>query len=295
MSVNPWLFRRMVRLGLMPPTLPIYAFSDQASEQVAAMFNASADHTKFAEVALFPHDRFAVEMSLKTETPLLNYQKMRTLTAVFPIKQMPFFDEIKQATINITHVMLEIEYLNGHTIIFPYMYYTGLGCAAVPAIDKFAFEIMSDSNARLSKLLARNSSIAQKYNVRLMSGAMPKQVEFYRNRAAETAGFLSSACAVLASPTVDRVPGSFVGRAPGKHKGQERRVETKWTYVDIDLNRVVAGKKTSDGEACSGVALHSVRAHLRTTKHGVSLVRAHMRGDAAFGVRHRVGRVHKSK
>lgn len=292
---DPWLFRRMVRLGVIPPTLPIYVFSDHASEQVAKL-NGSVDQVRLAQVAPFPHDDFAVEMSCKCSPPQPNDQKMRSLTAVFLVTQEPFFDRIRRDIPNCTHLMMEVEALSGNTVIYPGMYSAGPSWALTPLNDEITLDIITKSNEGWRQILMRNPAIADKYNVQLLNTDDPQySVAQYRERAGDAIAFLTSACAILASPAVDRVSGFSVGRAPGERKGQERRVETKWTHVDIDLDRSVAAGKTSDGDARSGVALHPVRAHLRVTKHGVSPVRSHMRGDAAFGVRHRVGHVHKSR
>jgi hypothetical protein len=108
---------------------------------------------------------------------------------------------------------------------------------------------------------------------------------------AQATAFLTTACAVIASPAVQKSDDSSLARAPGTRRGEERKVTTKWTSVNIVVDRENTNLSAQEEPGRSGVALHPVRAHLRVTRGGISKVRAHMRGDAKFGQRHRIGNV----
>jgi hypothetical protein len=295
-NTDPWLFQRLVRLGFLSASLPIYVFSQKASEQVEQL-NNNFDQKKLAEVGPYPHDGFAIEMSCKTKPPQLNDEKMRTLTVVFRFGSRFFHDKLKSGPLEATHLIMEVESLKGCTTIFPVMYTMGPSKVVLPANESATQEIIEKSNAVFQSEIMRNPVLACKYDVRLINREMMQKVDplFYSRRASETAGFLTSACAALASPVAEKAAAQSVGRVRGERKGQERRVEIKWTHVDIDLDRTTTTGKGQEGEGRHGVALHPVRAHLRVTKHGVFPVRAHMRGDAAFGVRHRIARVRKGE
>jgi hypothetical protein len=285
----------MVRLGILRPSLPVYVFSEEASDQVSQLI-VDYGQARLAEVAPFPHDQFAIEMWCKTEAPQLEGERMRSLTVVYRAGSMPFYDEIKHGPAGARHYLLEVESLGGSTVIYPIMYCNGPGTTLVPVEDSTILEVTKESYAMFWPEIMRNPALARKYDVRMFTKEIvQKDPSLYGNRANEATTFLTAACAALASPVAGRTSAVSVGRARGERKGQERRVEIKWTHVDIDLDRTTKETARGEGDGRHGVALHPVRAHLRMTKHGVFGVRAHMRGDAAFGVRHRVGRVHKGK
>lgn len=300
---NPWLFQRIVRFGFASPALPVYVFSDEACKQVAKL-NKSInprslqDQIRMQELSPYPHDQFAIEMTCRVDDPDFFDDKMRTLTVV---SNMP--DTLKASVFvnppqETMRGIIEFETFNGRTTILPIVFSFGQG-TFVPITDipngrKF---LEATYTYLRSKLPSLSDALRQKYNFRILHiDSLPSEI--YKKRSAETIAFLNSSCAILASPVMKKEDAKRSGRAPplpGDRKDRERIVETRWTHVDIDLDRQVSSSSDGAGESGrTGVALHPVRSHLRVTRHGISQVRAHMRGDVSYGVRHRIGQVHKS-
>jgi hypothetical protein len=292
---NPWLFQRMVRLGIVPPTCPVYVFSEQASEQVSKL-NGAVNQTRIAEIAPYPHEQFAVEMWCRVNHPDYYDQKMRTLTisTMMPEEFRKFLGPGQPDT---SRMVVEVESFLGATVIYPIIFSVGQGVFMELSNTSDGRYVLKKNTEYLRTVACLNADLLRKYNMKGIDADSLEGIPAYNKRAGEAVAFLSTACAVMASPVIASESGKLSGRAPplpGARKGVERRIETKWTYVDIDLDRHAA-PSADDGEAQrNGVALHPVRAHLRVTQHGISPVRAHMRGDAIYGIRHRVGVVSKS-
>lgn len=295
---NPWLFQRMVRIGLVSPTVPVYVFSEEAGEQVAQLNKSFSP--KMFDLAPYPHDEFAIEMTCRANSEEFFDHPMRTLAivSIFP-------EDFKKAIFgpnappDVLRLILEVEAFNGTTVILPDILSPSQG-TFIPMTDLTdSAQLLRQTYMRRKKLIGSTAAdgLLKKYNIKTTDFDDPIFGSFYKKRSGETVSFLTSACAIMASPVVTTESAKRSGRAPplpGDRKDRERTVETKWTHVGIDLDRHAA-PSADDGEAQrNGVALHPVRAHLRVTQHGISPVRAHMRGDAIYGIRHRVGVVNKS-
>lgn len=283
---DPWLFRRLVRVGILRPELPVYVLSDEVSEQVAKL-NGAAPQARLAEVACFPHESFAIEMTVRADNEKFYDHKFRTLTVVEPNPFPVFAKDKETGTVEkAKHIIFEFEVINGVTMALPPVFSPGPG-RLTGIFDRAELQrVVTTWNNEVAPKVAKNL-----YNIKFVD---PEKlsVEFFNKRSGQSAAFLTTACAVMASPAVARLSGTSPGRAPGARKGDERRVETRWTQVELVVDREGTEKfhcEASEGR--SGVALHPVRSHLRLTRGGVSKVRAHMRGDAKYGTRHRVGNV----
>lgn len=279
---DPWLFRRMVRFGLLAPTMPIYVCSEQVSDQIAIL-NRDAPQERLAEIAVFPHDEFAIEMTCRTDDPENWDQRFRTLTIISPTPA---------GATDVPYFIWEVQAYNGNNVILPPHYCGGPGLA-IQYQDREAFRACVRRYwGKLRELGERNDPKGT-----MKVKGWPEDaftMEQFNKSMAQATAFLTTACAVIASPAVSRSSGTSPARAPGPRRGEERRVETRWTQVDLVIDRDITNVATAamDGSGRTGVALHPVRSHLRVTRHGISKVRAHMRGDAKYGTRHRVGHVH---
>lgn len=291
---QPWLFHRMVDLNLLSAELPVYVFSDAASREVAFL-NGRTAQERLAEIAPFPHDSFAVEMTV----PDVDQEGVffRTLTVV----QFSPLDE--RIAAGAKYQVLEVQCNATGITILPPILIEGPGkFLAILNGDENALGFIAEAtDLQFEIVRARANKNSKHYDkvftadytkARAHFGAALAAAE-YNKRAGEASGFLTTACAVLASPASKLERNLAKAKSPVA-KRIRGRADVQWTHVDINLNRATASGDAHDASR-SGVALHPVRSHLRVTQHGLSTVRAHMRGDAQFGVRHRVGHVHNGE
>jgi hypothetical protein len=294
MKEQPWLFNRLVDLGLLPSTMPIYAFSREASAEVSRI-NGAVSQDRISDAAAFPHEVFAIEMTTPCEPP--HSGEMRTVTAVLPNLMVPgeLPENVKME--NAKHVLAEFRAYDKKIVCMPPVIMgSGKFISYLDAIPDAlrALRYLANVHAEtINRVVRRGSKWAHMICYTEPAAITP---DIYRKLSGETVSFLGTACAVMASPAMTKETFSRRSYAPvkigAKRSAKDKKIETRWTCVDINIDKAAPRDRGRD-ESRHGVALHPVRAHLRLVGKSFTGVRAHMRGDAKHGVRFRTGVVHR--